>query len=164
MELRAFKTSDAEPIATLLNNKKIWDNLRDFIPHPYAVEDALTFIGFCQNEAPQKTFIIEDQGQVVGVIGLIVQQDIYRKSAEIGYWIGEPYWNQGYATKAVKAMVKYGFETLDLVRIYAEVFEPNKASQGVLQKAGFRLDATLEKAIIKNNKLLNACHFSILKP
>ncbi|MEP0262903.1 GNAT family N-acetyltransferase [Dokdonia sp.] len=160
MKLREFKNSDALQLSILLNNKKIWDNLRNRIPYPYALEDAKEFIQFCQSENPQTTFIIEKEGTVVGVIGLIVLTDVYCKSAEIGYWLGEPFWNKGIMTKAIQKIVTYGFDELDLVRIFAGVFENNKSSQKVLEKAGFKFECIFEKAIFKNGQLLNEYRYS----
>lgn len=162
MILREFRDTDAERIATLLNNKKIWNNLRDYIPHPYSMDDAREFISLCQSENPQKTFIIDDEGSAIGVIGLVLQKDVYRKSAELGYWLGEPFWNNGYSTQAVRNIVAYGFNTLDLVRIYAGVFEHNKASRRVLEKAGFVLEGILRRSIIKNDKILDEHLYAIL--
>lgn len=162
MRLRKFKESDAEQIAMLLNNTKIWNNLRDFIPFPYLLKDAKEFIEFCQSEDPQKTFLIDDNDLAIGVIGLIPQNDIYRKSAEIGYWLGEPYWSKGFITKAINLIVDYGFNELNLVRIYAGVFEHNNASKRVLEKSGFKYECIFEKSIIKNNKILDEYRYSII--
>lgn len=160
MRLREFKNSDALQLSTLLNNKKIWDNLRDLIPHPYELEDAKEFIQFCQSENPQTIFIIEEEETVAGVISLTILPDIYNKSAEIGYWLGEPFWNKGIMTKAIQKMVAYGFDELNLVRIFAGVFENNKSSQKVLEKAGFKFECIFEKAIFKNGQLLNEYRYS----
>jgi RimJ/RimL family protein N-acetyltransferase len=151
LKLRGFLDSDKVRLSKLCNNKKIWDNLRDFIPFPYTELDAANFINFCQEEDPQVTFAIEFKGEFVGCIGLVRQTDIYRLSAEIGYWIGEPYWGLGIASQAVKLLVDYGFKQLGLVRIFTGVFDYNKASQRVLEKAGFKLDCIFEKSIIKND-------------
>jgi ribosomal-protein-alanine N-acetyltransferase len=129
LKLRAFRDSDSKRLAELCNNKRIWDNLRDYIPFPYTENNANDFIKYCQRENPQFTFAIEYNGEFVGTIGLVRQTDVYKLSAEIGYWIGEPYWGMGIATKAVRLITEYGFSTLGLVRIYAGVFDFNKASQ-----------------------------------
>ena len=160
MRLRKFKNSDALQISILLNNKKIWDNLRDFVPYPYELKDAEQFIKFCQSENPQTTFIIEEGVVVVGVIGLTIQKDIYNKSAEIGYWLGEPFWNKGIMTKAIQKILEYGFNELKLVRIFTGVFEHNKSSQKVLEKAGFKFECVFEKAIFKNGQLRNEYRYS----
>lgn len=160
--LREFHPADNTAIAELCNNKKIWNNLRDFIPHPYKTEDADYFIEFCRSEMPQHTFLIEYNGCVAGSIGLVQQEDIYKHSAELGYWIGEPYWGKGIATKAVKLIVGYGFGELGLTRIFSSVFDHNKASQKVLEKNGFTLECISRKSVIKNNILLDEYKYSIL--
>ena len=164
MQLRKFQESDADQMAELLNNRNILDNLRDMIPYPYDAKDALEFIESCQQEAPQITFVIDIDGLPIGVIGLVLQEDIYKKSAEIGYWLGEPYWNHGYMTKAIGLMVDYGFNKLDLTRIFAGVFEYNKASRKVLEKAGFKFEGVFEKAVIKNGKLVDEYRYAVINP
>jgi RimJ/RimL family protein N-acetyltransferase len=162
--LRTLLVNDASPIATLANNRKIWNNLRDTMPHPYSLQDALNFIAICENEDPVLTFAIEYNGELAGVIGLVKQYDVYRLNAELGFWLGEPFWNKGIVTKAVELIVKYGFENLDIIRIYACVFDFNIASRRVLDKSGFKFDALFKNAIIKNNQIGNECRYSILKP
>jgi [ribosomal protein S5]-alanine N-acetyltransferase len=148
--LRSFCKRDRTILAKLVNNRKIWDNLRDIIPFPYTEEDASAFIRSCKNENLQQTFAIVYQDEFAGCIGLVIQKDIYRLSAEIGYWIGEPYWGNGIALKAVNLITEYGFNELKLVRIYSGVFDFNKASQRVMEKAGYKLEAIFERSVIKN--------------
>ena len=150
IKIRPLNLSDKSELANLANNKKIWDNLRDYIPYPYNENDANNFIKLTEQESPKQNFGIEYNGKLCGVIGLIVQKDVYRKSAEIGYWIGEPYWGKGIATKAVELITDYGFNTLDLKRIYTGVFEYNIASMKVLEKNGFEKEGILKKAVLKN--------------
>jgi len=148
--LRQFEDKDIEPVAILCNNKKIWDNVRDFLPYPYTEKHAQEFIRTCRNEDPQVTFAIEYKGDFAGCIGLVKQTDIYKLTAEVGYWIGEPYWGKGIATKSVNLIVDYGFHHLGLVRIFTGVFDFNHASQRVLEKAGFNLEGIAEKSVFKN--------------
>ena len=145
IKLRELEITDKKKLAELCNNKKIWDNLRDYMPFPYTEDNANDFIKYCQGENPQYTFAIEYNGEFVGTIGLVRQTDIYKLTAEIGYWIGEPYWGMGIATKAVQLITEYGFNELGLVRIYTGVFAFNKASQRVLEKVGFKLECIFEK-------------------
>lgn len=163
VRLRTLLESDAAAIARLLNNKKIWDNLRDFIPLPYSIIDAQIFIKQCGEDQPQKHFAIEYKNELVGVIGFIPQDDIYRKNAELGYWLGEPYWNKGIMTQAITLAVDYAFAELNIVRIFAHVFDRNIPSQKVLAKAGFNLDYIAKKAVIKNGIILDEYRFSIVK-
>jgi [ribosomal protein S5]-alanine N-acetyltransferase len=153
--LRVLQNTDAPILAQLANNKKIWDNLRDYIPYPYTQNDAEWFIGQCLQESPPLTFAIEYKGALCGVIGLVSQKDVYRKSAEIGYWIGEPFWNKGIATIAVKLISEYGFNELNLVRIFTAVFEYNPASMKVLEKNGYVREGVFKKSVIKNGELWN---------
>ncbi len=163
IKLRELKLADKTKLTSLANNKNIWNNVRDFFPSPYTENDAIHFIELCNKEDPKITFAIEFCNEFVGVTGLVLQSDIYRKSAEIGYWIGEPHWNKGIATEAVNLMIRYGFENLKLNRIFTGVFEHNRASQRVLEKCGFIHEGIFEHAIIKNNKLINEYRYGIAK-
>ncbi len=163
IKLREFTLEDKTQLAVLCNNKKIWDNVRDIIPFPYSEKDASFFIEGCIKEKTKTTFAIEKNRILVGVIGLVLQSDIYRLSAEIGYWIGEPYWGQGIATEAVKLLTEYGFTKLNLIRIFSGVFDYNKPSQKVLEKSGYTLDGIFKKAVIKNNNIHDEYRYSILK-
>lgn len=155
IKLRHFEEKDIHPVALLCNNKKIWDNVRDFLPFPYTEKHARKFIRTCQAENPQVTFAIEYKGDFAGCIGLVKQTDIHKLTAEVGYWIGEPYWGLGIATRSVNLIVEYGFDQLGLVRIFTGVFDFNKASQRVLEKAGFKLEGIFEKNVLKNGRILN---------
>lgn len=163
INLRQLQESDIAQLAILGNNRKIWENLRDAFPSPYYREDAIAFIGFCNKEEPKQTFAIEFEGQFAGCVGLVKQNDIFRLNAEIGYWIGEPFWGKGIATEAVKLATKYGFDVLKLERIYAGVFEHNKASLRVLEKAGYKLECFAERALVKNGIVHNEIRYFILK-
>ncbi len=122
IKLQILKKDNREELVTLLNNKKIWNNLKDYIPYPYTIKDADFFIELIQKQSPKQTFaIVNDTNQLLGVIGIIIQNDIHRMSAELGYWIGEPYWSKGIATSAIEQITLYGFEQLKLERIYAGV-------------------------------------------
>ena len=159
IELRPLKLSDKTQLAKLANNKNIWDNLRDFIPYPYEETDAEFFINSTKEEEPKQTFGIEYKGELSGVIGLVIQKDVYKKSAEIGYWIGEPFWGNGIATKAVELITEYGFNKLGLNRIYSGVFEYNVASMKVLEKNGYEKEGIFKNAILKNDEICDEHRF-----
>jgi [ribosomal protein S5]-alanine N-acetyltransferase len=161
--LRALRYSDKESMAILANNKRIWNNLRNEFPYPYTEDDALRFIDAIKVKEPQVDFAIEYERRFTGVISLMPQKDILSHSAEIGYWIGEPFWGKGIASAAVTLIVQYGFKTLGLQRIYASVFEGNVASQKVLEKCGFELEGTFRKGALKNNRLINDLRYGITK-
>lgn len=161
--LQRLQNDDEAPLAKLANNKKVWDNLRDYMPHPYTEQDAETFIALTNGEEPPVTFAITCKGQFCGVIGLVRQSDVYKKTAEIGYWIGEPFWNKGIATAAVKLITEYGLNTLDLVRIHTGIFEYNTGSMRVLEKNGYQKDGIFKKSVFKNGKIWDEHRFSIVK-
>jgi RimJ/RimL family protein N-acetyltransferase len=153
--LREWKRSDAEKLAKIANNKKVWDNVRDRLPHPYTKKDAQEWLELAKKERTATTFCIEADGQLAGSIGVILKDDVYRKTAEIGYFVGEEYWGKGIATEALKQMLDYIQKQFDVVRIYAEVFEYNKASMKVLEKNGFHLESIRKKGAFKNNVVID---------
>ncbi len=155
VELRRWRMQDAQALASVANNRNIWNQVRDFFPSPYTVSDAMQWISMIEKENPALNFAILCNEEVCGGIGCVLKQDIYRKNIEIGYYIGEPYWGKGVATEACRLICKYIEEKMDIVRIEASTFHHNKASMRVLQKNGFYLEAIRQKAIIKNNVLLD---------
>lgn len=161
--LRTLKKSDRKLIARYANNKKIWKNLRDIMPHPYSLEDADFFLEMVLMEDPVCTFAIEWNGKFVGICGLNLKEDIYRNTCEIGYWIAEPYWSKGIATHAVQQLVDYAFNTLHKERIHTGVFEYNKPSMRVLEKCGFEKEAIFKKALTKDGKLYNEVRFARIR-
>ena len=153
--LREWKRSDAEALAEIANNKNIWDNVRDRLPYPYTETDAKEWIALVKKQKIVTTFCIEAYGKLAGSIGFTLKDDVYKKTAEIGYFIGEAYWGKGIATEAVRQLIDYIQKNFDLVRIYAEVFDYNKASMRVLEKNGFYLECIRKKAAFKNNIILD---------
>jgi len=163
--IRKFRRSDKFRMAELANNEKISINLRDAFPFPYTIADAEEFIAACIRQNPVEVFAIEYHGQYVGNIGLHKQADVYSKSAELGYFIGEPYWNKGITTRAVNLICEYGFKELDIVRIYSSVFDYNPASQRVLEKCGFEKEAVGKNAVCKKGKIYDEIRYAkCLKP
>lgn len=153
--LREWKKSDAEALAKIANNKKIWDNVRDRLPYPYSKRDAKEWLALVKKQKIVTTFCIEMDHQLAGSIGFTIKEDVYRKTAEIGYFIGEEYWGRGIATEAIRQLIDYIQKNFDIVRVFAEVFEYNKASMKVLEKNGFYLECIRQKAAMKNSKILD---------
>ena len=159
--LRPLILADADQLATLMT-RNIWDNLRDHVPFPYHKQDAVDFIKICEDQSPVRTFAVLFQQELCGVAGIIAQSDIYRMSGEVGYWIGEPYWGKGIATKALKILVDYGFNELKLNRLFACTFSHNKESQRVIEKCGFRREGIAKQAVIKNDQILDEHRYALL--
>jgi RimJ/RimL family protein N-acetyltransferase len=153
--LREWKRSDAEALAKIANNKKIWDNVRDRLPYPYSKKDAKEWLALVKLQKTVTTFCVEADGEMAGSVGFTMKEDVYRKSVEVGYFIGEEFWGKGIATEAIRQLIEYIQKNFDVVRIYAEVFEYNKASMKVLEKNGFYLECIRRKAAIKNKIILD---------
>jgi RimJ/RimL family protein N-acetyltransferase len=153
--LREFTPDDKYRLVELANNPKISINLRDGFPNPYTLADAENFLEKYSGLESSQIFAIEYNGVYVGNIGLHKGIDVYRKSAELGYFLGDPFWNMGIMTKAVNLICDYGFANLDIVRIHAGIFEFNPASMRVLEKCGFKREAVREKAVFKQGKVWN---------
>jgi len=162
-ELHEWQLSDAVSLAENANNINIWNYVRDYFPHPYSEENGKQFIEMViAKPKPATDLAITVAGKAVGGIGIVPQKDVERITAELGYWLGENYWNQGIMTEAVKQMVTYAFAHFPLRKIYAPVFDFNSASQRVLQKAGFGREAVLKQAAIKNDKIIDLHYYSFI--
>ena len=166
VSLRPWRLEDACGVAAAINNQKVLDNLRDGIPYPYTQKDAEEFIGamLCANKDTTYAFAILYDGKVIGSIGAFRKDNVHRLSAEIGYYIAEPYWGKGIMTEAVRQMCAYIFGNTDIVRIFAEPYATNNASCRVLEKAGFQFEGTLRKNAIKNGRLMDMKMYAFIKP
>lgn len=162
--IRQWAQADLPSLVHHANNIHIWNNLRNYFPHPYTLETGQAWLDKQSVTTPVVNFAIDLDGEAVGGIGLIMNSDVYLLSAEIGYWIGETHWGKGIATEAVRQMVEYTFYYFDIVRLYAEVFETNKSSMRVLEKNGFYLEGVRRKAVFKNNVLMDDYIWVKLRP
>jgi ribosomal-protein-alanine N-acetyltransferase len=148
--VRTLLDSDAESMAQHANDKRIWVQLRDRFPYPYTLADARGFIDLMSREDPCTSFAIVVGERCVGGIALERQHDVHRLTAELGYWLGFDYWGRGIATEAIVGVTNWAFEALDLQRIFAQPYADNIASCRALEKAGFTLEGTLKRSVIKD--------------
>ncbi|MDL2224253.1 GNAT family N-acetyltransferase [Bacteroides sp. 519] len=163
IRLQNINLTSPEAIQRLANNHAIAVNLRDAFPYPYTIEDAITFLGLAENGVLGHVFGIYEDNTFVGCGSLIPQHDVYRINAEIGYWIGEPYWGKGYATETVRLLLNFAFEALNLLRVYANIYEYNIGSMKVLEKVGFEKEAVIKSSVIKEGKIIDEHLYSIRK-
>jgi RimJ/RimL family protein N-acetyltransferase len=162
--LRAWRESDLEHLVLHANNERIAIWMMDRFPHPYTVEKGRWFIDFVSKGEGNHIYAIEINGKACGSIGLHFQTDIHKRNAEIGYWLGEEYWGQGIITEAIRRITKIGFDNFPINRIYGVCFGNNLASQRVLQKAGFVMEAHLKATIEKNGRIEDELIFAIRRP
>jgi [ribosomal protein S5]-alanine N-acetyltransferase len=163
--LRGWQPEDDTSTAKYADNAKIAANLRDGFPYPYSLEAAQLFIKKCMEaDKSQKLFYaIDVNGEAVGSIGVFKKDDVYLKSAELGYWLGEPFWGQGVMTRAVYQVCRIAFVQLDVVRIAAEPFAHNTGSRKVLENAGFELEGIHRASIYKNGQIGDSCTYALIR-
>jgi RimJ/RimL family protein N-acetyltransferase len=161
--LRELLDADLEEMCVYASNDKVSINLRDAFPNPFTMADAVNFKKMVDSQNPVTFFAIQYRDNYAGNISLSPGADVYRKSAEIAYFIGQPFWNQGIATQAVHLITEWGFHQLDIVRIFTGIFEYNKASRRVLEKCGFKKEGIFRKSIFKNNTFFDEIRFAKIK-
>jgi [ribosomal protein S5]-alanine N-acetyltransferase len=153
--LRSWRSGDEDSLVRHANDRDIWINLRDRFPHPYTRDDARAWLRLAAVSTPETNFAVVVAGEAVGGIGITLQDDVSRRSAEIGYWLGRAYWGRGIATAAVRALTDWAFAHFDLCRLYAGVFEWNPASARVLEKAGYVLEGRLRRSVTKDGRTID---------
>lgn len=164
-KIRKWKLTDASDLALALSNKHIQDNLRDGLPYPYTEKDGMDYISamLSANENDTFAFAIIVDNKAIGSIGVFRQENIHRRTAELGYYIAEEYWGKGIMTEAVKQICDYVYKNSDIIRIYAEPFSYNRASCRVLEKAGFQYEGTLRSNAVKGGKVIDMKMYARIK-
>jgi RimJ/RimL family protein N-acetyltransferase len=163
--LRPHTLDDAQAVHRLLQERDIADTAYN-LPYPYLKGMAEEWIGsrqesFDKGEGVEFAITNRQEGYLIGGIGL--KLDKANARAELGYWIGKPYWNQGYCTEAARAVVKYGFEVLKLNRIHANHITRNPASGRVMQKIGMKHEGTRRQHIKRWGKFEDSEVYGILR-
>lgn len=163
--LRPLELEDAPAIQRLVSVREIAATTLN-IPHPYPEGAAEAFIKTSHEHRDQGTaytfgIVRTADSAFLGSIGLRVKREYER--AELGYWIGVPYWNQGYTTEAARRMIDFGFSYLGLNRIYATYFTSNPASRRVMEKAGMVYEATLPQHVRRFDKFHDLGYCGILR-
>jgi len=161
--VRSWEWRDRDAIVRHANNRKVSINLRDRFPYPYTSRDARDWLDAVIDHKPETNFAIEVGGEAVGGIGFTPQHDVGRRSAEIGYWLGEEFWGRGMATEALVAVTEYAFANFDLCRLYAHVFDWNGASARVLEKAGYQFEGRLTKSVIKDGQTIDQLMYAMIR-
>jgi ribosomal-protein-alanine N-acetyltransferase len=162
--LRPHSVWDADDLQKLINDKDVASTTLN-IPHPYTLEDAIDFLskreGSYEETGSPQFAIAHKDGYFIGGIGMSLNKE--HENAEIGYWIGKPYWGKGYCTEAASAVVKYGFEVMGLNRIHATHMTRNPASGRVMQKIGMKYEGHLRQNKKKWDKFEDMELYGILK-
>lgn len=161
LDLQPATASDIAELVPLIGAREVAETtLR--IPHPYEEKHAREFLVSPAKENELRLIIrLRSDGRLCGGIGLHPDND--HKRAELGYWIGVPFWGSGYATEAARAVVGYGFQNFDLNRIFAAHFAGNDASGNVLRKIGMRYEGCMRQAVIKRDRFIDLERYAILR-
>ena len=162
-QIRPLTAGDLESVVRYANNPRIALQLEDRFPHPYTLNEARQWLESLQVQDPLTHFSIASPNEVVGGIGLDLREDVYSRTAEIGYWLGEPFWGRGIISIAVGRFSRWAFGTFDLIRLQARVFETNPASCRVLEKCGFQLEGRLRQSVTKQGKTMDQHIYALLR-
>ena len=163
-QLRKWRLTDAKELAAVLNNRNVTNNLRD-LPFPYTERDAEDYITAMLAAGEQDTFAyaITVEDRAVGSIGVFRQDNIHRRTAELGYYLAEEYWGRGIMSEAICQLCALLFETTDILRIYAEPFSYNAGSRRALEKAGFQYEGLMRCGGVKNGKPVDMALYSLTR-
>lgn len=163
--LRPFKLSDGERVQELAGSKEVASTTLN-IPYPYKDGVAEEWIqghedSFVNDQSISLAICLKDSNILIGAIGLV----IYRSDskASLGYWIGKQYWNNGYCTEAARSLMAYGFEKMNLHKIYATHLSHNPASGKVMQKLGMKQEGIFRDHVNKWDKFYDLVYYGILR-
>ena len=162
--LRPWRSSDAASLVKYANNPNVARQLRDRFPHPYTAADARHFIQSIAQARPTTSFAIVVAGEAVGGAGFSPGADVERYSAEVGYWLGEPFWGRGLTAEAVQLLSAYAFNTCGMLRLFALPFADNTQSTRVLEKAGYTREATLRASSVKHGVARDQALYALINP
>ncbi len=156
---------DIPDIVKYANNKNIAENTIN-MPSPYSIDDALVWMkmqrkGF--ETKKQMIFSIKKRDDDAFIGGVSLDVDFQHYKAEMGYWIAEPYWNNGFASEACNEILSYGFYRMDLNKIFATHFLFNGASEKVLQKIGMTKEALFKQHVFKEDRFFDVNQYRILR-
>jgi len=165
--LGSVRQADGPALVAYLNNREV-TRYTGSLPYPYTAADAQRWI-----DERQRWTLGEDQeiffairqpgGELMGTIGLNEFEAGRTRVAEVGYWLGQPFWGQGIMSQALGAFVPYAFQALGLHKLFAKVFDPNAASSRVLEKNGFRLEGVLREQVWKHERYLDDRLYGLLR-
>jgi RimJ/RimL family protein N-acetyltransferase len=161
--LRPWSEDDICGLARAANDPAIAATMRDGFPSPYTIDDARRFIGQATGPAPGLLLAIEIDGIVAGGIGIHPLADVYRKTAEIGYWLAVPYRGRGIATAAVGALVPLAFARFAIHRLQRIRDWSSDVCSSDLEKNGFTREAVHQKAVVKNGVVMDEVLYVLFK-
>lgn len=156
IRVRPWQDADAPALAQAADFADVARWLRDRFPHPYGIDDARFFLGQVVPASAGAIHAVEVEGEVAGGIGIEPGSDVYRIAGELGYWLTPPRWGQGIMQRVVRHYITAMAPVLGLRRVFARVYEGNRASMRVLEQCGFEREGVERRALIKHGQILDA--------
>ncbi len=163
-QLRPWSLADLPSLVGHANNKSVSSQLRDVFPWPYTEADGRAFIEFAAGGYPPAALAIVVDGAAIGGTGITPGRGNERRTAEIGYWLGEPYWGRGLGPEALTLMTRYAVAAFDLVRLEALATTANRRSCRVLEKAGYVNEGLRKKSFLKDGVLHDQFGYAWMAP
>ena len=163
--LRDLTFEDASQIDAFASNIEVAQSTLT-IPHPYPKDSAKEFIHFALDAQKNGNLVIyaiieKETNQLIGIINLMIQP-IYKRG-ELGYWIAKEYWGKGYGTEAAKCLMQYGFEEMELHKIFARAFSSNVGSYKIMQKIGLQYEGTLKEHVCRDGQYHDLVVYGLLQ-
>ena len=158
--LRPWATGDYESLVKYGNNKLVWRNLTDMFPHPYTHENAVQWVAIARDPGASIFLAIDLAGEAIGGVGVIAKDANDFHTGQFGYWLGQPHWGRGIATKAARALKHYALSGLRFKRLEAPVFAWNPPSMHVLEKTGFVREGVLRRSVLKDGQLIDSVMYA----
>ncbi len=162
--IRPWRAADLDALVRNANNINIARQLRDRFPHPYTPANGIAFLKHVSQDQNPTNLAIEVEGAAAGGIGFVPGTDVERFSAEIGYWLGEPYWGRGIITEALTLVTADVFERLNILRLFALPFADNLASRRVLEKAGYGCEGIMRSSSVKYGRPRDQALYARVNP
>lgn len=161
ISIRDWNSTDLYELVKIADNPNIAKNMSDLFPSPFTVHDAKRYLN--NKNHNRNCYAIDSENKLVGAIGLKLEDEDKTHIGNVTYWIGEPYWGKGIATKALKLFTKYSFEKYPVERLEGKVYTWNDASARVLEKAGYKFESLSKLSTQKNGERIDQLIYYILK-
>jgi len=162
--LRPWQPADKASLVANANNRNVWRNLADIFPHPYTEADADAWFQLANNRGRSINLAIELDGAAVGGIGARSGEGIHVRTAQFGYWLGEPYWGRGIMTAVVRQVSAHALGDGGFLRLEAPVYAWNPASMRVLEKCGYSREGVLRKSVFKDGEVIDSMLYAKVAP
>ncbi len=165
-KLRDLTIEDAPALQRYADDRGVWLNLFEGFPSPFSMSDATAWCGG-GSHAPGKGYMwgIELEGEIIGCMSIRQDEGWLRCNAEVGYWIGRPFWQRGITSGALKLVCNWAWASMpELTRLYAPIFLRNAGSQAVAKSCGFELEGTFKNSAIKAGEVIDRTQWALIRP